>query len=165
MNTLACADPCPSLLRMKGPFGPTLPAECGETTCRASLQREPCSGSPFPTAEQEPHRRPAAPPRGQALSLHALDRSSLEQDPRGCEPGPGVGLCCPQGSPPPRSETQRATGIERVVFHLSRFWEEAAGAVGGLFQGRFPAGPPPPQILYTAVAHLRSRRGGGGDSL
>lgn len=41
---------------------------------------------------------------------------------------------------------RRDTGIERVVFLLSRFQEEAAGTAGDLFRGCLPAGPPPTQI-------------------
>lgn len=158
MNTLACTDPCPSLLRMKGPFGPTLPPNARETTSRAPFQREPCSDPPFPTARQELYRRPAAPPRGRALSLHALDRPSPEQVVRGCEPHPPRhGSMLPAGLPASSFLNLKSHWNREGCFTPEQILGGGSGGGGGLFQGCFPAGPPPPQILYTAVTHLRSR--------
>lgn len=57
------------------------------------------------------------------------------------------GVSCPQE----REEGRHRDG--ESCFHLNRFWEEAAGVAGGLFQDCFPAGPPPSDSC--AATHLQ----------
>lgn len=76
--------------------------------------------------------------------LHALASLRLLY---GSEQDPGPGVSCPQQ----REEGRHPDG--ESCFHLNRFWEEAAGVAGGLFQDCFPAGPPPSDSC--AATHLQ----------
>lgn len=65
---------------------------------------------------------------------------------------------------PPHFDAWRDIQIERVVFHSSRSWEEAAGAAGVSISGLFPRLGYRPLRLDSCVAGLTcadSRDGGG----
>lgn len=145
----------------EGPIRPPPPPKCRETTslgpqaekrCEEPPFREPPAGPPFPPAGREPQPLLGAPSQTSSAdpwpSAPTARAGSAPGRSARISAGPrqGKGVVSAHGSALPPSEAGRDTGIERVVFHLSRFREEAAGAAGGLFQGCFTAGPPPPLI-------------------
>lgn len=108
--------------------------------------------APRPTS-RAPHRGPAPPPSGRTLSLHPA-----------AGPGAGPKGTQAQSTPPAMlgASPSHAGGharIERLVFHLSRFRKEAAGAAGVYFRAVSQLGGRPLGFV-RGQAHLLSWQGG-----